>query len=62
MTSNRGKERLRLSLKRRGILGQTNTTITGLGETMLGNQGLPILRQLSGIPRTRTPSSREDQE
>ena len=38
-TSNRGKEKLRLSLKRGGILGRIGitTTITSLGMTLLGS-------------------------
>ena len=46
-TNNKGKGRLRLSLKRGGILGQTNTTIIGLKEIMLGSQGPTILRWLT---------------
>ena len=41
-----GKGRLRLSFKRGGILGRTDTIITNLGETLLSSQGLPTLRRL----------------
>ena len=41
-----GKRRLRLSFKRGGILGRTDTIITNLGETLLSSQGLPTLRRL----------------
>ena len=46
-TNSRGKERLRLSLRRGGISGRTNTTITDLGRTLLGSQGLPIRKRLT---------------
>ena len=46
-TSNKGNGRLRLSLKRGGISGQTDTTTTDLGETLLGNRGLPPLKWLT---------------
>ena len=46
-TSSRGKERLRLSLRRGGISSQTDTTTTDLEGTLLGSQGLLILRQLT---------------
>ena len=36
-TSSRGKERPRLSLRREGILGQTDTTTIDLGGTLLGS-------------------------
>ena len=45
-TSSRGKEKLGLSLRRGGISGQTDTTTTDLRETLLGSQGLPVLRWL----------------
>ena len=45
-TSSREKEWLRLSLRRWGILGRTDTIITNLEETLLGNQGLSTLRWL----------------
>ena len=41
-----GKGRLRLSFKRGGILGRTDTIITNLVETLLSSQGLPTLRRL----------------
>ena len=46
-TNNRGKERLRLSLRKWGISSQTDTTTTDLGGTLLGSQGLPILKRLT---------------
>ena len=46
-TSSRGKERLRLSLRRGGISSWIDTTTTDLGGTLLGNQGLPMLRRLT---------------
>ena len=46
-TSSRGNERLRLSLRRWGISGRTDTTTIDLEGTLLGSQGLPILRQLT---------------
>ena len=46
-TNSRGKERIRLSLKRGGISGRSNTTTTGLEETLLGSQGLPMLKRLT---------------
>ena len=45
-TNNRENVRPRLSLKRGGISGQTDTVITDQWETSLGSPGLPILRQL----------------
>ena len=45
-TSNRGKVRLRLSLRRWGISGRTDTIITDQRETLLGNPKLLTLRQL----------------
>ena len=44
-TSSRGKERIKLSLKRGGISGRTNTITTGCGEISRGNQDLLVLRQ-----------------
>ena len=38
-TNNRGKERLRLSLKRGGISGQIDTTTTDFRGTLLGSRG-----------------------
>ena len=46
-TSNKGNGRLRLSLKRGGISGQTDTTTTDPRETLLGNRGLPPLKWLT---------------
>ena len=45
-TSNRGRGRLRLSLRRGGISGRTDTTTTNLGGILLGKQSLPMPRQL----------------
>ena len=39
-----GKGRVRLSFKREGISGQTDTTITDPGGILLGNLGLWLLR------------------
>ena len=48
-----GKVRLRLSLKRGGISSRTSTIKTYLGETLLGSQGLPILRGLMWCSENR---------
>ena len=45
-TNSKGKVRLRLSLRRWEISGRTDTIITKQEETLLGSQGLLILRQL----------------
>ena len=45
-TNSRGRGRLRLSFKRGGISGRTDTTIISPGETMLGNRGPLILKWL----------------
>ena len=44
MINNKEKGKLRLSLRKRGILGWTDTTITGREEIMQINQGLTILK------------------
>ena len=46
-TSNKGRERLRLSLRIREILGQTNTIIAGPEGILLDNLGLQLLRWLT---------------
>ena len=46
MINNKERGRLRLSLRRGGISGQTGTIIIGLEGIMWGNQGLLIPRQL----------------
>ena len=46
-TNNKGKERLRLSLRIGGISGGIDTTIIGPEETLLGNQGLLLLKWLA---------------
>ena len=56
-TNNMGKGRLRLSLKRWGISGQTDTTITGLGETLLGNRGLSLLKWLTSYSENQYTKS-----
>ena len=43
-TSNKVRERVRLSLKRGGILGQTATIITDHGRILLGNLGILLLK------------------
>ena len=43
----RGRGRLRWSLRIEGILGQTDTTVTGLGETLLDNLDLLLLKWLA---------------
>mgnify|MGYP006869212832 CR=1 FL=1 len=45
-TNNRGKGRLRLSLRRGRISGQIDTTITDKGEILLDNRGQSLLKWL----------------
>ena len=43
-TSNKGRERLRLSFRIGEISGWTDTIVTGLEGILLGNLGLRLLR------------------
>ena len=45
--NSRGRGRLSWSFKIEGILGQTDTTITGIGGTLLGNLDPLLLRWLA---------------
>ena len=52
-TNNKGKGKLRLSLKIEGILGQTDITIIGPEETLLGSQDLLLPRWLAQCSRNQ---------
>ena len=52
-TSSRGKERLRLSLRRVEILSRTDTITTDLERTLLGSRGLPVPRWLMRCSENR---------
>ena len=52
-TSSRGRGRLRLSLKIKGISGRTNITIISHEKILLGNLGLLLLRWLARCSRNQ---------
>ena len=52
-TNSKGKVSLRLSLRRWGISSRIDTILTNQEETSLGNQDLPILRQLMLCSKSR---------
>ena len=53
MTNNKEKGRLRLSLRRGGILGRTDTITISREEIMQDNQGLPMPRRLIQCSESR---------